>query len=54
MLAAETAIFGHVQAIRVVLLVLLGIIVALLALLASQRDLNAHGLHLLFAAYLPT
>ena len=41
-LTAETAILVHLQAVRVVLLVLHGVVVALLALGASQSDLYSH------------
>ena len=41
--AAEGAVLLHLQAVRVVLLVLDRIVVSLLALVASQSDLNAHS-----------
>lgn len=47
MLLAETAILVELDTIGIVLLVLEGIVVSLLALGASQRDLNAHGNFLL-------
>ena len=51
MLIAEAAILGHLQTIGIVLLVLHGIVVALLALAAGQRDLYAHVSHLLHRSY---
>jgi hypothetical protein len=39
-LAAEGAILVHLKTIGIVLLVLVGIVVSLLALRTSQRDLN--------------
>ena len=42
MLSAETAILAQLDAIRGVLLVFLGVIVALLALGAGQRDFDSH------------
>lgn len=55
MLLAETAILAHFQAIRIVLLVLDGIVIALLALAARQRNLNAlircHFRHLLLKVW---
>ena len=44
---AEAAILVQFKTIRIVLLVLLGIVVALLALGASQSDLDSHERHLL-------
>jgi len=41
-LAAETAILLHLKTIRRVLLVLDGIVVSLLALIASQGHSNSH------------
>ena len=47
MLLAEAAILVHLKAIGIVLLVLDGIVIALLALGAGQRNLNALiGCHL--------
>jgi hypothetical protein len=46
-LLAEAAVFLHFEAIRIVPAVLHRVIVALLALAAGQRDLNAHGMLLL-------
>ena len=43
MLPAERAVLLHLQTIRVVLLVLDRVVVSLLALIAAQRDLNAHS-----------
>jgi hypothetical protein len=40
MLFAEAAVLRHLQSVGIVLLVLHGIVVALLALGASQSDLN--------------
>ena len=42
MLLAELAVFVHLNTFRIVLLVLLGNVVALLALGASQSHLNSH------------
>jgi hypothetical protein len=42
-LSAESAILAHLQTIGVILLVLHGVVVSLLALRASQSDLNAHN-----------
>ena len=47
MLPAETAILVELETIGIILLVLEGIVISLLALAASQRDLNAHGFNLL-------
>jgi hypothetical protein len=41
-LAAETAVFVQLQLVRGVLLVLVGLIVALLALVTAQCDFYAH------------
>ena len=50
-LSAESAILAHLQTIGVILLVLHGVVVSLLALRASQSDLNAHnGTSLKFAS----
>lgn len=43
-LLAEAAVLVHLQAIGVVALVLLGVVVALLALAAGQGDLHSHPL----------
>jgi hypothetical protein len=40
-LAAELAVLVHLKSVRIILLVLLGVIVALLALCADQRNLDA-------------
>ena len=52
MLLAETAVLMHLQTIGVVLLVLDGVVIALLAILAGERNLNAlircHRRHLLY------
>ena len=42
MLLAETAVLVQLDAVGGVLLVLHGIVVSLLALVASQSDFNAH------------
>ena len=51
-LLAETAVLVHLQTIGIVLLILDGIVIALLAVLAGQRNLNTlircHSRHLLF------
>ena len=47
LLLAESAILLHFETVRVVLLVLHGVVVSLLALIASERDLNSHVRHLL-------
>jgi hypothetical protein len=44
---AELAVLLHLDAIRVVLLVLVGTVIAVLALLASESDTDSHGVHLL-------
>jgi hypothetical protein len=41
-LLAELAVLIHLKSVRVILLVLLGVVVALLALCAGQCDLNSH------------
>jgi hypothetical protein len=46
-LAAELAVFFHLKPVRVVLFVLFGVVVALLALLASECDFHSHYRHLL-------
>ena len=43
MLLAELAILRELDTIRIVLLVLVGAVVAVLALRASQRDVSAHA-----------
>ena len=43
MLLAELAILCELNAVRIVLLILVGAIIAVLALRASQRDVNAHA-----------
>ena len=47
MLPAESAILLHLKAIGVILLVLHGVVVSLLAFVASERDLHSHCRHLL-------
>ena len=42
MLSAEPAILLHFQSVGVVLLVLHRVVVSLLALVASERDLDSH------------
>ena len=55
MLLAESAILLHLKAIGVILLVLHGVVVSLLAFVASERDLHSHCRHLLnFASLLGT
>lgn len=49
MLLAELAILRELDAVRIVLLILVGAIVAVLALRASQRDVSAHADTLLFS-----
>jgi len=39
--AAELAMFVHFKPVRVVLFVLFGVVIALLALLASERNLHS-------------
>ena len=55
MLAAETAVFVHLETVGIILLVLLRLVVSLLALTARQCDLNSHNgtscLIYKFAAY---
>ena len=46
-LPAETAILIHFQSVRIVLLVFGCVVVALLALAASQSDFYSHYAHLL-------
>ena len=46
-LLAESAILLHFQTIGVILFVLHGVVVSLLAFVASERDLNSHVRHLL-------
>lgn len=41
-LAAESAILLHFKTVGIVLLVLDGIVVSLLAVIASESDFNAH------------
>ena len=57
MLLAETAVLVHLQTVRVVFLVLDGIVIALRAILAGQRNLNAligcHRRHLLLKVWEP-
>lgn len=43
MLAAEPAIFVHFQSVGIILLILHGVVVALFALAAGQRDPCSHG-----------
>ena len=42
MLAAEAAILLHLEPVGAVLFVLLGVVVALFALRAGERDLHSH------------
>ena len=42
MLLAEPAVLVHFNSVRIVLLVLLGVVVALFALRASQGDFYSH------------
>ena len=42
MLSAESAVFVHLQPVRIVFLFLHGIVIALLALCAGKCDLNSH------------
>jgi hypothetical protein len=42
MLAAEAAVFAQLQTVRRILFVLLGVVVALLAVVTAQNDFNAH------------
>ena len=55
MLLAETAVLMHLQTIGIVLLVLDGVVIALLAILAGERNLNAlircHCRHLLYEVW---
>ena len=46
-LSAERAILAAFKTIRSILLILDRVVVSLLALVASERDLNAHVRHLL-------
>ena len=46
MLFAELAILVELQTVRIILLVLIGLIITLLALGASQRYRVAHPVHL--------
>ena len=43
MLTAEPAIFVHFQSVGIILFVLHGVVVALFALAACQRDPYSHG-----------
>ena len=56
-LLAETAVLMHLQTIGIVLLILDGIVIALLAILAGQRNLNTlircHRRHLLYESMGP-
>ena len=47
MLAAETAVFLHLDAVGGILLVLHGVVVSLLAFRTSECDFYAHERHLL-------
>ena len=47
MLAAEAAVFIHLQTVRVILLILLRVVVALLAVTTCQSNFYAHFRHLL-------
>ena len=52
MFFAEFAILVEFQAIRIILFILIGLIVALLALSASQRDCITHTAHLFNRFYI--
>ena len=52
MLLAKFAILVKFQAIRIVLFILIGLIVALLTLRASQRDCITHTAHLFNRIYI--
>ena len=52
MFFAKLAVFVELQAIRVIFLVLIGLIVALLALGTSQRDCVTHAAHLFNRIYI--
>ena len=52
MLLAESAILVELQTIWIILLVLVGLIVATLALGAGQRNCIAHFMHSLLIRYL--
>ena len=52
MFFAEFAILVEFQAIRIILFILIGLIVALLALRASQRDCITHTAHLFNRIYI--